>query len=51
VSSAVNRTANDGPHLIVPLAEPDPEPPATPAAVAKRVRKPKPDKRQASLFD
>jgi putative SOS response-associated peptidase YedK len=53
VSSAVNRTANDGPSLIMPVpeqAEPEqaePEPPVT----AKRPRKPKPDKRQASLFE
>jgi putative SOS response-associated peptidase YedK len=48
VSSAVNRTANDGPHLIVPLAEPEPD--APPAPAAKRA-KAKTDKRQASLFE
>ena len=47
VSTAVNRTANDGPELIAPVSAQDlsaPEPPAP-----KRARKP--DDRQPSLFD
>jgi putative SOS response-associated peptidase YedK len=56
VSNAVNRTVNDGPELVQPLAaiaeateaaaEPVPEPPR-----AKPTRKPKTDSRQPSLFD
>jgi putative SOS response-associated peptidase YedK len=49
VSTAVNRTANDGPELIAPVsAEEAPAPLA--AAPPKRTRKPKPDPRQPSLF-
>ena len=52
VSNAVNRTANDGPSLIMPVAEQAetaaPAPPPAPAV--KRSRKAKPDKRQPSLF-
>ena len=52
VSGAVNRTANDGPSLIIPVSEqPAPAPSVPPIATApKRSRKPKPDKRQPSLF-
>lgn len=46
VSTAVNRTANDGPKLIEPLAEPLRESPAAPT----RTRKVKKDERQSSLF-
>jgi putative SOS response-associated peptidase YedK len=54
VSTAVNRTANDGPELIEPVSAQEataPEPPAPVAGAAKRSRKPKPDARQPSLFD
>ncbi|HEY6259077.1 MAG TPA: SOS response-associated peptidase [Xanthobacteraceae bacterium] len=49
VSTAVNRAANDGPELILPVAASEvvAQPPASPA---KRSRKPKPDDRQTSLF-
>ena len=49
VSTAVNRAANDGPQLLMPLAAAPPaaEPAASPA---KRSRKPKGDDRQKSLF-
>jgi putative SOS response-associated peptidase YedK len=51
VSNAVNRTANDGPSLIVPVPEQaEPEQTAGPPVV-KRARKAKPDKRQPSLFE
>jgi putative SOS response-associated peptidase YedK len=51
ISTAVNRTANDGPTLIEPFTEPAvAAPPPEPAAPAKRVRKPKKDERQSSLF-
>jgi putative SOS response-associated peptidase YedK len=51
VSTAVNRTANDGPELIEPVsAEEVVAPVAAPAAAAKRARKPKTDDRQPSLF-
>ena len=60
ISTAVNRVANDGPALLEPLAK-SPTPatptPTTPAAAeaqmsapAKRVKKPKKDERQTSLF-
>jgi len=54
ISTAVNRTANDGPKLIEPLAMPA-GPQSTrsePAAIAtsKGKRKPKKDERQSSLF-
>ena len=53
ISTAVNRVANDGPQLIERLAAttsppPDVEPAASPSA--KRMRKPKKDERQTSLF-
>jgi hypothetical protein len=49
VLPAVNRAANDGPELLMPLAAAPPV--AEPAAsTAKRSRKPKEDDRQASLF-
>jgi len=48
VSTAVNRTANDGPELIAPVSVQ--EAPAPEAAAPKRTRRPKPDKRQPSLF-
>jgi len=47
ISSAVNRTANEGPELIEPVSAPVGEPPA-PATL--KPRKPK-DERQPSLFD
>jgi putative SOS response-associated peptidase YedK len=48
VSTAVNRAANDGPELLMPVAASvAQEPTATPA---KRSRKPKTDDRQTSLF-
>ena len=52
VSNAVNRTANDGPGLIVPVSEQAEtvEPATPPAPAVKRSRKAKPDKRLASLF-
>jgi putative SOS response-associated peptidase YedK len=52
VSTAVNRTANDGPELIEPVSatEAAAPPVAAPASPAKRSRKPKPDDRQPSLF-
>ena len=53
VSTAVNRTANDGPALIEPVSatEASAPPAAAPAVAApKRSRKPKPDDRQPSLF-
>jgi putative SOS response-associated peptidase YedK len=51
VSTAVNRTANDGPALIEPVSAAEVvAPPAAPASAAKRARKPKPDDRQPSLF-
>jgi len=49
VSTAVNRTVNDGPGLIEPVSDAEVEAPAPPAA-AKRSRERKPDKRQPSLF-
>jgi putative SOS response-associated peptidase YedK len=49
VSTAVNRTANDGPELIEPVSDAQVEAPPPPAP--KRSRKPKPDTRQPSLFD
>ncbi len=48
VSTAVNRTANDGPELIEPVSEAEAE--AAPPPAAKRSRERKPDKRQPSLF-
>jgi len=49
VSTAVNRAANDGPQLLMPLAAGPPA--AEPAAsTAKRSRKPKVDDRQKSLL-
>jgi putative SOS response-associated peptidase YedK len=48
VSTAVNRAANDGPQLLMPVAASVAEEPAAPAA--KRSRKPKGDDRQPSLF-
>jgi putative SOS response-associated peptidase YedK len=50
VSTAVNRAANDGPDLIKPLPPQPASAPPAPAPAAKRARKPKPDKRQPSLF-
>jgi putative SOS response-associated peptidase YedK len=49
VSSAVNRTANDGPELIAPAAASSAA--AAPAPATKSARKPKTDDRQPSLFD
>jgi putative SOS response-associated peptidase YedK len=50
VSTAVNRTANDGPELIEPVtAQAAAAPPVVPPVV-KRPRSPPPDKRQPSLF-
>ena len=49
VSTAVNRTANDGPELIEPVSEAEAEA-APPPPAAKRSRERKPDKRQPSLF-
>ena len=48
VSSAVNRTTNDSPHLLEPLREPETEEAAP--APAKRAKKEKKDDGQASLF-
>jgi putative SOS response-associated peptidase YedK len=49
VSTAVNRAANDGPELLMPVAASAVE--AEPAVIpAKRSRKPKTDDRQKSLF-
>jgi putative SOS response-associated peptidase YedK len=48
VSTAVNRAANDGPQLLMPVAASVAEEP--PASPAKRTRKPKADDRQPSLF-
>jgi putative SOS response-associated peptidase YedK len=54
VSTAVNRVANDSPALIEPyMVSPEPAPmPEHPTAAspAKRIRKPKKDERQTSLF-
>jgi putative SOS response-associated peptidase YedK len=51
VSTAVNRTANDGPELTQPVTVPEASAPAAAAVAApKRSRKPKPDDRQPSLF-
>jgi putative SOS response-associated peptidase YedK len=50
VSTAVNRTANDGPALIEPVSAEEAAMPA-PVAAPKRARKPKPDDRQPSLFE
>jgi putative SOS response-associated peptidase YedK len=53
VSTAVNRTANDGPDLIEPVSVQEASAPLAAAPVAravKRPRQPKPDKRQRSLF-
>src|SRR5205809_836341 len=55
ISTAVNRVANDGPKLIEPLAaQPAPATPTNAesevSATAKRVKKPKKDERQTSLF-
>jgi putative SOS response-associated peptidase YedK len=53
VSTAVNRTANDGPDLIEPVSAQEASAPLAAAPVAravKRPRQPKPDKRQPSLF-
>jgi putative SOS response-associated peptidase YedK len=54
ISTAVNRVANDGPQLIAPLAPPPasapPEAESAASAPAKRLRKPKKDERQSSLF-
>jgi hypothetical protein len=47
VSTAVNRTANDGPELIEPASATAPVPEA---AAPKRTRQAKPDKRQPTLF-
>ena len=50
VSTAVNRAANDGPQLLMPVAAApaaEPEPAAVPP---KRKPRPKKDDRQASLF-
>jgi putative SOS response-associated peptidase YedK len=49
VSTAVNRTANDSPELIVPVSAEELAAPEAPAP--KRKPKPKPDDRQPSLFD
>ena len=53
ISPAVNRTANDGPELIEPLAD-EPAAPAAQGSDArarvKRGKKPKTDERQSSLF-
>ena len=48
VSTAVNRTANDGPELIAPVSAQEVSAPDAPAP--KRKSQPKPDKRQPSLF-
>jgi putative SOS response-associated peptidase YedK len=48
VSIAVNRTANDGPSLIEPVAADTAAPPAAAPVAPKRA--PKPDDRQPSLF-
>src|SRR5580693_2799236 len=49
VSTAVNRTANDGPELTQPVTVPEASAPAAAAVAApKRSRKPKPDDRQPS---
>jgi len=50
VSPAVNRTANDGPELIVPATAPAPDV-GEAAAAAPRKRAKKKDERQPSLFD
>jgi putative SOS response-associated peptidase YedK len=53
VSPEVNRTVNDGAHLVEPLAAssaPPPEP-AADAGAGPPKRKPKPESRQLSLFD
>jgi putative SOS response-associated peptidase YedK len=52
ISPAVNRTANDGPELIAPVAGQPPAPPADTAADApdERKKKLKADERQWSLF-
>jgi putative SOS response-associated peptidase YedK len=56
VSTAVNRTANDGPDLIEPVsaqeasAAPVASPPVAAPTATKRPRQPRPDKRQPSLF-
>ena len=47
VSTAVNRAANDGPELLMPLAA---APPAAEPAASTAKRKPKVDDRQKSLF-
>ncbi|HWF95033.1 MAG TPA: SOS response-associated peptidase, partial [Xanthobacteraceae bacterium] len=51
VSTAVNRTANDGPELIEPVSATATDTSAPPAPAPKRTRQPKPDKRQPSLFE
>jgi len=50
VSTAVNRTANDGPELIAPVAAEAEAPAPAPAEKPKRARKAAADDRQGSLF-
>ncbi len=50
ISSAVNRTANDGPKLLEPLAVQPAASESSADAPAKRAKKPKKDERQSSLF-
>jgi hypothetical protein len=53
VSTAVNRTVNDGPELIEPVSATEAsaqEAPAPAPPARKRTRQPKTDKRQPSLF-
>jgi hypothetical protein len=47
ISSAVNRTANDGPQLIEPVTAGSEEPPALGAIKPRKLK----DERQPSLFD
>jgi putative SOS response-associated peptidase YedK len=51
ISTAVNRTENDGPELIAPITgEPSAPPPSAPDTPTEREKKPKADERQWSLF-
>lgn len=51
ISTAVNRTANDGPQLLLPVADaPEPEPPRPKAKAKRAARKASNDGGQSSLF-